>query len=76
VPTPFGKYRCFLEKRLAALGYGLGSQPTTFLRPKAESAKNSGHYPLRQNDAAGYLRAVEPGVHAMLTAACRFSTTT
>ena len=31
---------------------------------------------LWQKDAAGYLRAVEPGVHAMLTAACRFSTTT
>lgn len=26
-----------------------------------------------QRDAAGYLRAVEPGVHAMLLAACRFS---
>lgn len=25
-----------------------------------------------QRDAAGYLRAVEPGVHAMLLAACRF----
>ena len=27
---------------------------------------------LWQRDSAGYLRAVEPGVHAMLTAACRF----
>ncbi len=30
---------------------------------------------LWQRDSAGYLRAVEPGVHAMLTAACRLSTT-
>lgn len=27
---------------------------------------------LWQRDSAGYLRAIEPGIHAMLTAACRF----
>ncbi len=69
-------------------GYGLtypdGSAPAMITLelpydPHAESRPDEladEHLPelraLWQRDSAGYLRAVEPGVHAMLTAACLF----
>ena len=70
-------------------GYGLqypdGSQPAmiTLELPYDPAAINrpdelgDDHLPFVhaawERDAAGYVRAVEPGVHAMLRAACRFS---
>jgi hypothetical protein len=71
-------------------GYGLqypdGSQPAMITlelpydpaAPSRPEELADDHLPFVhaywKRDAEGYLRAVEPGVHAMLLAACRFST--